>query len=286
MNLETNLKPITFEDVHQYIPEFLQKYGAVESLSGNEVAFWQVLKQGFFEDARNAEEESVIEEIFTDDKFSYAVCHAVRRDNRAFNPVFVVHLDRVPDRTTGKGYRNTYKESANSTVEAPAYQAQLDNLIGIGVLKYLWDAGRRFNILFTTSEESVQSWWQLKDTVIYYKLTPITVDIDVINNLSDVAPGEISLRMYDQGGPLDTTLVSILRLLSLQAGIPLTESGWSHTETAHLAAMTEGAFKGAHIGLPVTNYHTGSEEVYAKTVYNSIKFIDTLINFTNTTQEE
>lgn len=270
---------ITMFDTVDSIVRSLIEFGAIVSTSGAEEGFWKVLKQAFI--SSNGTFESNLLEEYRDNRFFYALHLAYGSIGDMLNPVFVVHLDRVLNKATGLGYTNTYRLSSKSTLFDPVYQAQLDNVIGVSIVKYLWDRGRLFNILFTTSEELCQSSYQLQEVVTKYRLTPITIDIDVIPSLQEVRPGEITVRDIDMGGTLDLTLVRLLRTLCYKEQIPLTDVGWSHTETAHLSTITQGKLKGAHIGLPVTNYHTGDEEVYARTVYNNIRLVNAVLNFCN-----
>jgi len=174
---------------------------------------------------------------------------------------FTVHLDRV------RNYINTIQDQGDFLV------GQLDDIIGIAVLSYLYKQKIPLNILFTTEEEWGNSWHQLEEIIkLHPKLKPISIDIDVFSKLEDLEGDFISLREKDNTGKFDLHLVNNLRDVAKEGGIPFctNDKGWSSVETAFLEKHT--GLRGAHIGIPLINYHSDKETTRWDTLFNCIKF--------------
>lgn len=182
--------------------------------------------------------------------------------------VFTAHLDRV-----GR-YVNTIKDSPDLNT----LSGQLDNLIGLVILYYLASRGHKINVLFTTHEEACESWPQLEEFIkLNPHMKPVSIDIDVYNNLEEFEDGHISIRDKDKGGKFNKPLVEKMREIAAVSNIPVNtgEKGWSYVETSMLQSHT--GLSGANIGIPLVNYHSPREVTNWNVIYNCIEFLEKFI---------
>jgi putative aminopeptidase FrvX len=144
------------------------------------------------------------------------------------------------------------------------------------------------NILFTTREERCESWKQLHQTILAFStslvssMKPISIDIDIFPSLSSFKDGQVTLRSFDNCGPMDPLLVSLLRHCAGNAMVPYFKDtiGTAIVEPGFLAQHTGGVFRGAHIGIPLINYHTDKEQTYWSSVYNIVKLVHCFLSDT------
>lgn len=244
-------------NVKNFILSKLRLYSTVYSRSGEEKEFYNLVKKDFFE----INPSFTIREVYENNKFSYALF----KSSETFPYIFTVHLDRV-----GK-YVNTIQD------DGELLRGQLDDIIGIAILAYISiECG--INILFTTAEEYCSSWPQLAEiAVLNPKMKLISIDIDVFRSLEEISEGFISLRLYDSAGQFNKELVTLMRHCASKYNIPYCteDKGWSYVETSMLEKYTGST--GAHIGIPLINYHTDKEVTYWKTIINCVSFINYFI---------
>lgn len=245
------------KDLREFILATLTEYSLYYSCSGKEGPFYKAVKEKFLSVNRSFS----VREVYKENSLFYSLFTG----SRVFPYIFVVHLDRV-----GK-YNNTIVDKGN------LLQGQLDNIISIAVLTYL-AKHLNFNILFTTVEETCTSWPQLQEvSILFPKAKLITIDIDVFTDEKDLADGKISLRESDGAGIFSDVLVKLLRNVADTFNTPYyTTEGWSYVETSMLQQHT--GLTGAHIGIPLLNYHTPREITSWLTVINCIKFLFNFIS--------
>ncbi|NLT50272.1 MAG: hypothetical protein GXX85_05070 [Ignavibacteria bacterium] len=248
----------------KYIFNKLKEYSAISSCSGDEKLFGEFLEKDFL--GENGElltnEKIKTRTVLENGNLHYFFLEA----NPSAKFFFTVHIDRV------KNYLNTIKDFNEDILTG-----QLDNMISIGILRYLFSKGLRFNILFTTKEEVFISWEQIKEIMFLNpKLIPVSLDIDIIKEIY-LKDGKFSLRSKDVIGFYKTSLVAKLRKLASANNIEFIDEriGWTAVESGYLHRNT--GLRGAHIGLPITEYHTDSEKCNWKTIENAARFIELLI---------
>ena len=244
----------------------LQKYTAIQSLSGQEANFLKVLQEDFDEDYKGNWRK-----VFLDDQPYYYFRESTigghfNKDALIRNHFLITHVDRVPI------YRNNNVTTITS--DEVQVQGQLDNIIGITVARTLVHIGLPIKILFTTDEERVRSVSQVLEVCKLSKHIPITVDIDIFNDLSEFEEGLITLRRKDQSGLMAPSLVDKLQHIAKFYKIPFTEDkGYAIVETGFLSSATKGEYLGGHVGIPLVNYHSDEEITAWKVVYNTIKIL-------------
>jgi hypothetical protein len=190
--------------------------------------------------------------------------------------VLVVHLDRVPN-----GDREPYH---TLPVDHGEYiQGQLDDTIGIAIAHYLMrHSEKSISVLFTTSEEIGQSWYQIKTYTKLFSspeqiVIPVGIDIDIFDTLPE-QNGLISLRAEDQAGKMNLPEVNKFRTRASELSLPWTATeGYSITEIGFVSSHTREAIQGVHVGLPLTSYHTDKECIQWKAIENVIRLLTHII---------
>jgi len=264
---KTVMPPLPDDSVlKEFILGKLQKYTSIQSLSGQEANFLKVVQEDFDEEYKGNWRK-----VFLDNNPYYYFRESTigghfKKDAPIRNHFLITHTDRVPI------WRN--KNVTTITSEDQQLQGQLDNIIGIAVARTLIHIGLPVKILFTTDEERVKSVSQVLEVCSLSKYIPITVDIDVFNDLSEFENGLITLRCKDESGLMLLPLVDKLQSLAVSLDIPFTEDkGYAIVETGFLARATNNKYLGAHVGIPLINYHSDEEITTWKVVYNTIKVL-------------
>ena len=190
--------------------------------------------------------------------------------------VLVVHLDRVPNRD-GEPYHTIPVDHGEYV------QGQLDDIIGIAIAHYLMRySGKSISVLFTTSEEIGQSWYQIKDFVKMFSssdqtIIPVGIDIDIFDTLPE-PKGLISLRNVDDAGRMHLTEACKFRDVATRLSIPWTATeGYSITEIGYVSSHTRETIQGVHVGLPLTSYHTDKECISWEAIVSVIRLLTSII---------
>jgi len=267
------------EEIKKFVLKKLQDYSAIPALSEHEDQMLSFLKTDFDrKDWYELKVNGVTE-------FCY-----LQQDLACPDYFFTVHTDRVP--SFSRGNRSAF---TNTIVDqGEVLQGQLDDIIGISVLCYLHSLNYPMNILFTAKEEYCISWKQLHQTILAFSdslvlpMKPISIDIDIFPSLSSFKDGQVTLRSFDNCGSMDPILVSLLRHCASKVTVPYFKDsiGTAIVEPGFLAQHTDGVFKGAHIGIPLINYHTDKEQTYWLVVYHIVKLIQRFLLDTITTGEQ
>jgi hypothetical protein len=248
--------------VESFIYEELKLYSQFRSTPGGEGFFLGLLKDRFSEYG----------DYYTIDKNGLIEC-ALLHDKRVVNPyLFCVHTDRVE--FCGKSAINTI------WTDDEFVHGQLDNILGIAIVKYLLVMGYPISVLFTTKEEITQSTEQIISMLGFLKyssrsLQVISIDVDEFRDEREFGLGEVTLRDTDGVGFMDLDLVYYLRDKAIENKIPFTknEVGRTISEAGLVNNLTNGRISGAHVGIPITNYHSLEERAR----WSSIKFAAELL---------
>jgi len=254
-------------DAKQFILEKITKYSSVESLSGQEDHFLQMIEEDFHVEGDYNDWRKV---YMKDDPYYYYRTGGSKTQSSL--PYFlVVHADRVPNYNTAGN--PAYVNTISSTGEF--LTGQLDNIIGIAIARYLVEIRTPIDILFTTKEEVVKSTLQLWEMCKLSKKVPITIDIDIFNDVEDFKSGAVTLRFKDRNGQMLTALVKKLQKAASDNDIPFSFlDGEAIVETGFLSKLEDGKFKGAHVGIPLINYHSDLETTNWNCVINAVKVLD------------
>ena len=277
--LTNNIMPQLPDDniLKEFILKKLQKYTAIPSLSGQESAFLSVLQQDFDEEFKGNWRK-----VHLDDKPHYYFRESpIGKQFGEKAPIrdhfLITHVDRV---SSYKSLRTPFLTEISS--DDTHLEGQLDNIIGIVVARVLVYIGLPVKILFTTKEELVQSTPQVLEVCKLSEKTPITVDIDVFDDLEQFQHGVVTLRKHDNAGNMLVPLVEELQKWAEHLAIPITQTdGYAIVETGFLSRATNDKYQGAHVGIPLINYHSDEEVTSWKVVYNTIKILHAFFTSNN-----
>ena len=258
--------------VKKEVLSHLKRYSAIASLPKGESLMWEVVKSDF--QPRNDTES--LREVKVDGKISYGALYSTEisgkyptMEDRQI--LWIVHMDRVPG-FDGLPYTNNIADQGDYV------DGQLDDIIGIAILKAVFDIGVPLNILFTTEEETVRSipqiieFLKLPDNEDIY--VPITIDIDVFDDITEIEEIGVTIRDYDNSAHFDLTTVTFLRNVAHEQVIEYeTSTGYAIVETGFLSHSTQGELTGAHLGIPITNYHTDRECAFWNTIHDAVNIV-------------
>lgn len=193
--------------------------------------------------------------------------------------VYVIHLDRVPNWRTGEAYSvNGYDDTEGNL------HGQLDNSISLAIMAVILEQKLPVSILFTTDEEQGGSWPQLVD--LQKKMPDIkfvSMDIDIFHATDKKDLPFITLRDRDRDAKFDKDLVEFLRAMAVTNNLTFTTTtGSAIVEPGMMSMHTDGKYTGAHIGLPLLNYHSDKEIMQWTVIQDAIRLVMALQ--TQTTQ--
>lgn len=250
-------------DAKNFIFAKLKKYSSVASLSGGEAEFLNLVVEDFYKEGDQNKWRKV---FIGDDPYYYY--RSGGSGNIISPPYFLVtHVDRVPN-YNASGYP-AFINTISQTDEL--LTGQLDNIIGIAVVRYLVELDVPMDILFTTREEVVKSTLQLWEMCKLSEKVPITIDIDIFNDIEEFRDGKITLRFKDRNGEMLISLVKKLQTVAINNNIPFSFlDGEAIVETGFLSRLEDGKYKGAHVGIPLINYHSNMETTFWECVYNTV----------------
>ena len=259
------------ESAKEFILEKLVKYSSVASLSGKEDHFLDMLEEDFHREG----DFNNWRKVFMENDPYYYYRSGGSGDVSSLPFFLVTHTDRVPNYNT-KG-TPAYINTITSTGEY--LTGQLDNIIGIAIARYLVEIGVPIDILFTTKEEVVKSTLQLWEMCKLNKKIPITIDIDIFNAIKEFDNGLITLRFKDRNGKMLTSVVKKLHKVAEAKSIPYTFlDGEAIVETGFLSQLEDGKYKGAHVGIPLINYHSDMETTNWECIHNVVTVLHNFFN--------
>lgn len=173
--------------------------------------------------------------------------------------------------------------------------AQLDNVVSVAMLIYLFRQGFQGTGLFTAQEESGRSW---RYTLSWFQRQRLTTQRLVVLDTSPYATREeadaqqVTLRHRDANGDFSAAmtqeLVSRCEALAITYGFKdeyIAHQNKSRskpyplgrTELGRVAAATEGAINGTTLQIPTTEYHTATETASLSAIAAILKLLTTYI---------
>lgn len=259
----------TINDMKRFMLPRLKAYSSIPSLSGKEKNFLKFLVTDFYRD----QDSNIWRKVHMGDSPYYYYRLGGKKGVTPLPYFLVVHVDRIPNYNAKSGtpYLNTI---TTSNVADEFLTGQLDNIIGIVVARYLIELNIPIDILFTTKEEVVESTVQLWEMCKLSKKVPITIDIDVFNAVGEFEDGHTTLRFEDRNGKMLKSLVKMLQVIANTNNIPFSfNKGEAIVETGFLSKLEDGKYKGAHVGIPLINYHSDMETTKWECVHSAVSVL-------------
>ncbi|DAB30964.1 MAG TPA: peptidase M42 [Sulfurimonas sp. UBA12504] len=169
--------------------------------------------------------------------------------------------------------------------------AQLDNVISIAIMIYMYQIGYQGTAFFTASEEAGKSWRFLLE---YFKRFDITtnellvLDTSPYEKLEDIKAIDIVLRHRDSNAVFRSPLKEKIKKIAKKEGVRYhfkdtylkekmakngTKGSLGTTEMGRIIYATKGEIQGTTLQIPTIGYHTVNETASTKSVESIIKVL-------------
>ena len=173
--------------------------------------------------------------------------------------------------------------------------AQLDNVVSVALIIYLYRNGFQGTALFTAEEEAGRSWryalaWLQRESVSTSRL--LVLDTSPYPSTEEAEAQEIVLRHKDATGTFDEDFTAEIASRCDDLGISYSykdewieqrnrdrekPSSLGRTELGRLASASEGQINGTTLQIPTTGYHTAEETASIKSIKAAIGLLSTFI---------
>ena len=169
--------------------------------------------------------------------------------------------------------------------------AQLDNVISVAIIIYMYHLGYRGTAFFTASEEAGKSWRFLLEYFRRFDISTnelLVLDTSPYQSLEDMQNLDIILRHRDENAAFKSPLKNIIKKIAIEEGIKyhfkdaylknkMAQSGikgsLGTTEMGRIIHATKGAIQGTTLQIPTIGYHTVNETATLKSVNSMIKIL-------------
>jgi putative aminopeptidase FrvX len=169
--------------------------------------------------------------------------------------------------------------------------AQLDNVLSVAMLVYLFRCGFQGTALFTAQEEAGRSWryalaWFQRQRLTTDRL--IVLDTSPFPSVEAAAAQQLVLRRKDATAPFATDLTTELEDRCGALGISTIHkcayvealnvgrekpASLGRTELGRLILATDGAISGTTLQVPTTGYHTAKETATLDSVTAALELL-------------
>ncbi len=171
--------------------------------------------------------------------------------------------------------------------------AQLDNVLSVAIIIFLFRCGFEGTALFTAQEESGRSWryalsWFQRQQLTTQRL--VALDTSPYHNREAADQQLVTLRRKDASAAFAEAITQELADRCTQLGIPYSYKdhyievqnrtrtkpySLGRTEMGRLIAATNGAISGTTLQVPTTEYHTPNETASLASVAAMIRLLQT-----------
>ena len=172
--------------------------------------------------------------------------------------------------------------------------AQLDNVISVALMIYMYQIGYKGTAFFTASEEAGKSWRFLLE---YFKRFAITtnellvLDTSPYERLEDIKMIDIVLRNRDSNAFFRSPLKEKIKTIAKKEGVRYhfkdtylkekmlkngTKVSLGTTELGRIIVASKGEIQGTTLQIPTIGYHTVNETASKKSVESIIKVLKRL----------
>jgi len=208
------------------------------------------------------------------------LCHyCTGRSNLIFN---IKGMEEMPE-----GIPVAY---AHDTVEKGDYIAgQLDNVLSVGLIYGLFQAGFQGTAFFTAEEEIGKSWKHLSAYMNANDIKSdrlIVLDTSPYDSSTNADEGKIVLRNRDSFGAFNTDMVEKIKATCDKLDLPYDvkdetllamgkkENQLGRTELGRLIHEHKGRWSGATVQIPTFNYHTNNESTTKLAIGNVLQLLN------------
>lgn len=172
--------------------------------------------------------------------------------------------------------------------------AQLDNVLSVAMIIYLYHNGYEGTSFFTASEEAGKSWRFLLEWFRRFDISAdelLVLDTSPYETLEDMSNIDVVLRNRDVNGVFKSPLKQKIKKIAIENGIRYhykdaylknkmakntTNSSMGTTELGRLIFATKGELQGTTLQVPTIGYHTVNETASIKSVQSAIHILKML----------
>jgi len=172
--------------------------------------------------------------------------------------------------------------------------AQLDNVVSIAIMIYMYHKGYKGTAFFTASEEAGKSWRFLLEYFRRFDISTnelLVLDTSPYASFEDMQNLDIILRNRDENAVFKSPLKNIIKKIAIQEGIKyhfkdaylknkMKQNGikgsLGTTELGRIIHATKGEIQGTTLQLPTIGYHTVNETTSIKSVESMITILSKL----------
>jgi putative aminopeptidase FrvX len=173
--------------------------------------------------------------------------------------------------------------------------AQLDNVLSVALIVYLYHLGYQGTAFFTASEEAGRSWRFLLEWFRRFDISTdelLVLDTSPYDTLEDIAHLDLVFRNRDQNGYFRSPLKAKIKKLAIQKGIKyhfkdaylknkmaqegIKKGSIGVTELGRLIHASKGSVQGTTLQIPTIGYHTANETTYKKSIDAMIEILSSL----------
>ncbi len=172
--------------------------------------------------------------------------------------------------------------------------AQLDNVLSVAVIIYMYHVGYRGTAFFTASEEAGKSWRFLLEWFRRFDISTnelLVLDTSPYASLDDINNLDIVLRNRDSNAVFRSPLKNKIKNIAIEENIKYhfkdaylknqmrqngDEGSLGTTELGRLIHATKGELQGATLQIPTIGYHTVNETTSLKAVNSLITVLKRL----------
>lgn len=172
--------------------------------------------------------------------------------------------------------------------------AQLDNVVSVAIIIYMYHIGYRGTAFFTASEEAGKSWRFLLEYFRRFNITTkelLVLDTSPYKSLDDIHSLDIVLRNRDANAVFRSPLKNRMKNIAIEEKIKYhfkdaylknkmqqngVQGSLGTTELGRLIYATKGEIQGATLQIPTIGYHTVNETTSIKAVESMITVLQRL----------
>jgi putative aminopeptidase FrvX len=177
--------------------------------------------------------------------------------------------------------------------------AQLDNVISVAMIIYMYTKGYKGTSFFTASEEAGKSWRFLLEYFRRFDLDTkklLVLDTSPYKNVADINHLDVVLRNRDENGVFRSSLKNKIKNICIENNINYhfkdaylknimkqegSKGSLGVTELGRIIHATKGNIQGATLQLPTIGYHTVEETTTKKSIDSMILILTKLYGVEN-----
>lgn len=172
--------------------------------------------------------------------------------------------------------------------------AQLDNVISVAIIIYMYHLGYQGTAFFTASEEAGKSWRFLLEYFRRFEISTkelLVLDTSPYKNVEDITHLDVVLRNRDENGVFRSPLKNIIKNICIKNKINYhfkdaylknimqqngVKGSLGMTELGRIIDATKGSIQGTTLQLPTIGYHTVQETTTTKSISSVITILEKL----------